>query len=518
MNIIPCIKWVKRGVAKSIPDKVKLSEDELRRVIEDTKDKIDLLDDEDDEQGEEDEEKMSEDDKSSTAEKGDKRKLEDDDDDIETKYDLADYDEDDEAVDMLKGIGNLTYYASNSEDPYVTLKEEGDSDDEDFEIKATDNLIVVGKTEKEYCCLEVYVYNEDLGNLYVHHDIILSSFPLAVEWLNYDVGEDKPGNFVAVGTMEPIIEIWDLDLVDSLEPVVVLGSKVKSKSKKKKTDGHTDAVLALAWNANVRNVLGSASADSTVKLWDLSEGKPATTISQHEDKVQCLAWCPSDSSCLLSGSFDNTVKMFDCRDPNKNFKSWSLNGEVENILWDKFNQTNFYATTDKGHVFYMDKRSAKPVFTLSAHSEAVTGLCQSSSVPGLLVTTSTDKTMKIWDVQDNKPSTVLERNLKLNQLFCVDACPEAPFVFAVGGEKEIKVWDIRESATVRKHFASRAPVGVTMEGDGDVKEEMEDAMSGMMIDKEEEEDVQTLLGEGTTDVLAVKKKKKKKKRKKQSQN
>ena len=38
-------------------------------------------------------------------------------------------------------------------------------------------------------------------------------------------------NFVAVGTMEPHIDIWDLDLVDTLEPVVSLGRREKKKSK-----------------------------------------------------------------------------------------------------------------------------------------------------------------------------------------------------------------------------------------------------------------------------------------------
>jgi len=39
-------------------------------------------------------------------------------------------------------------------------------------------------------------------------------------------------NFVAVGTMEPHIDIWDLDMVDTLEPVVSLGRRKRKKSKK----------------------------------------------------------------------------------------------------------------------------------------------------------------------------------------------------------------------------------------------------------------------------------------------
>lgn len=57
-------------------------------------------------------------------------------------------------------------------------------------------------------------------------------------------------------------------------------------------------------------------------------------------------------------------------------------------------------------------------------------------------------------------------------------------------------------------------MGVTMEGEGDIKEEVEQAMRDMMIDKEEEEDVNTLLGEGAMAGAPTNKKKKKKKRKK----
>ncbi|MCI05905.1 putative WD repeat-containing protein C17D11.16, partial [Trifolium medium] len=40
------------------------------------------------------------------------------------------------------------------------------------------------------------------------------------------------GNFLAVGSMGPSIEIWDLDVIDEVEPCVVLGGKEKRKKGK----------------------------------------------------------------------------------------------------------------------------------------------------------------------------------------------------------------------------------------------------------------------------------------------
>ena len=41
------------------------------------------------------------------------------------------------------------------------------------------------------------VYNEEEDSLYVHHDILLESFPLCLEWLSFDPAlNGKSGKFV----------------------------------------------------------------------------------------------------------------------------------------------------------------------------------------------------------------------------------------------------------------------------------------------------------------------------------
>ncbi|KAI9872842.1 MAG: hypothetical protein M1823_008070, partial [Watsoniomyces obsoletus] len=186
-------------------------------------------------------------------------------------YDLEHYDDEVEegngdTMAMFGNVKSLVFHENDEEDPYITMKggddEEDDEEREELQILATDNLVLAGRIEDEVAHLEVYVYEDEDDNLYVHHDIMLPAIPLAVEWLDLPVGKaatgpDGKGNFVAIGTMDPDIEIWNLDVVDSMYPDAVLGQgaedaanadkpkKKKKKSKKANDNFHVDAVLSL---------------------------------------------------------------------------------------------------------------------------------------------------------------------------------------------------------------------------------------------------------------------------------
>ncbi len=76
--------------------------------------------------------------------------------------------------------------------------------------------------------MEVYVYEQEKNNLFVHHEIMLSSFPLDICWLRVSLGslsspDPQKGNYAIVSSFLPSIEIWDLDLVEALEPAMTLG-------------------------------------------------------------------------------------------------------------------------------------------------------------------------------------------------------------------------------------------------------------------------------------------------------
>lgn len=376
---------------------------------------------------------------------------------------------------MFGKTRNLAYFPSNNDDPYIQIKDEQDEAEEmeELEILPTDNLIVACKTEMEddggpgVSHLEVYLYEEEADNLYVHHDIMLPSFPLCIEWMDFRVGRralpdyvDKnpesngKGNYVAIGTFDPEIEIWDLDTVESVFPELILGAassepetsaapvKLGKKGKKKKTQPkrrdphrHTDAVTGLSWNQTNRNLLLSCSADTTVKLWDLSAATSSLSSStdyttsipamrsftHHNNKVAAVAWNQREPAAFLSGGYDRQVCAVDTRmDGTGVAATWKVTADVECIRWDPLRTERFLVSTEDGLVTCFDARNgggAKPVYTIHAHDSAVSALDVSGLIDGLIVTGSTDKMVKLWDTRGDKPKAIVSRDVHAVSFF-----------------------------------------------------------------------------------------------------
>ena len=79
--------------------------------------------------------------------------------------------------------------------------------------------------------------------------------------------------------------------------------------------GHVAWVYMVSWSPDSR-LLASASKDSTVKMWRVSDRKAGgkavkaqSTLPGHADEVYALDWSPNGAR-VASGSKDRTIKIW----------------------------------------------------------------------------------------------------------------------------------------------------------------------------------------------------------------
>ncbi|CAD7951876.1 unnamed protein product [Amoebophrya sp. A120] len=324
---------------------------------------------------------------------------------------------------------NITDHEAALSDPLLTAEqqESESEDEEDNIIKPTDNCFVACSCEDDECTLEVFVYDEEEGAMYVHHDLTLNAYPLCVDTVtnfsnkngNYGLQDRVYTNLAAVGQFDNNIDIWDLDVLEPMAPVLTLGGSATSsgvtgkKSKKnKKTSadagslgGHTGAVMCLNTHMTERNLLCSGGADNCVKIWDLEKAACVHTFKHHEDKVQCAKWHPTEQSVLLTAGYDKKLCLLDVRKSEKHAVKMQLSADAEQACWNNENENICYVTTEDGKVYCYDARmivkdgdNCSPMWVLDAFQKgACSALAQRNNV---LLVGGIEGTAKVYDLRD----------------------------------------------------------------------------------------------------------------------
>lgn len=384
--------------------------------------------------------------------------------------------------------------------------------------------LLISRFTKDFASLEVHVYDQRQGNLYVHHDIPLPAFPLCLAHGRVASG-GRTGNFCAVGTFNTGIEVWNLDVLNALEPSCVLGgedtSNVDEIMRSQLLSGgsdrmparpgrgglrkgsHSDAVMALSWNEIHRQVIASGSADCTVKLWDVTKAGTsdqdecnAGTFTHHKDKVASVVWHPTEGTLLATASYDRRMSLIDARGSSSDAKFVKIAADPETIAWDPTHPEYLTIATEDGTVACWDVRkfeTSTPLWSFVANQYGVNDLSYNPSVPGMFATASTDKQITIWDAypKNNAPTENIypkscgSRDMCGGKLYTCAFYPSSKWLIGCGGSgNQLSLWDLSSETSVQKPFAARLR-------DQTQTPELADAsgddLKAMMTEKETEE-------------------------------
>lgn len=187
-------------------------------------------------------------------------------------------------------------------------------------------------------------------------------------------------------------------------------------------EAHPDYIRAIAVHPTSNYVL-TASDDMLIRMWDWtnqSQWRLAKTFEGHSHYVMGLAINPKDTNTFASACLDRTIKIWNISSGHPNFS-------IEAHETKGVNHVDYYPGSDKPYLLTTsDDRTVKVwdyttkalIATLEGHTSNVSFACYHPELP-VIVSGSEDGTVKIW----NSNTYRLEQSLSygLERAWCVSS-------------------------------------------------------------------------------------------------
>ena len=215
--------------------------------------------------------------------------------------------------------------------------------------------------------------------------------------------------------------------------------------------GHSKLVEAVAWSPDGQRI-ASGSFDKTVQVWNAANGKQTFTYQGHTDRVATVAWSP-DSKRIASGSYDNTVQVWDAADGSHVITYKGHTSLVHTLAWSRDGKHIASASFDKT-VQVWDAGNGNSIFTYRGHSPFPANAVSWSPDGRRIASGGNDKTVQVWDSVD--VNTIYTYRGHKDIVDTVAWSPDGRRIASGGNDDTVQVWDATNGSlifTYRQHHA-----------------------------------------------------------------
>lgn len=271
------------------------------------------------------------------------------------------------------------------------------------------------------------IYQQSFSKVTVNQDISVTAILTDhLSFINYLV-ISPDGQTLASASADKTIKLWNLN----------------TGHKKYTLTGHSSFVNYLVISPDGQK-LASASADKTIKIWNLVTGQEIRTLKGHSNYVNYLAISP-DGQTLISSSADKTIKLWNI-ETGKEIRTLSgYTKYIDYFVISKDWQTIATGSADK-IIKTWNLATGKETHTLVGHASTVNFVAFSPDGQ-TLVSASADKTIKIWHLATGKEIRTLTGHSSFVNYVVIS--PEGQTLASASADKTIKIWNLATGKEIR---------------------------------------------------------------------
>ncbi|GAB1610565.1 periodic tryptophan protein 2 homolog [Argonauta hians] len=208
-----------------------------------------------------------------------------------------------------------------------------------------------------------------------------------------------------------------------------------------KQQGHFNNMTCLQYSPDGQFIV-TGGDDAKVKVWNVTSGTCFVTFTEHTAGVTGVTF-NQQGQVVLSSSLDGTVRAFDLN-RYRNFRTFTSPqaSQFSSLTIDPSGDIVCAGTIDSFEIYVWSMKTGRLLDVLSGHEGPVSDLKFSPS-RAVLASGSWDKTVKLWDIFENKGA---RETLSLNtDVLALSFRPDGDQLAVATLDATITLWDVRSA-------------------------------------------------------------------------